>query len=139
MLSSSSFFDDVAAFSFSSSSISSSRLSMMSGGRSPLAQQYKNVQSIRGGVPSGSGYSRPRMAPPGEPEPEVRVEHVDYIHFLRCAYVLHHTTRSINPITTFRLVHIINTMNNTTNDVSRSIHGVKIPTINRHVVPCVCR
>ena len=72
MLSSSSFLDGVAAFSFSSPSISSSRLSMMSGGggRSPLAQQYKNVQSIRGGVLSGSGY--PRLAPPGEPEPEVR-------------------------------------------------------------------
>ena len=100
MLSSSSFLDGVAAFSFSSSSISSSRLSMMSGsgGRSPLAQQYKNVQSIRGGVLSGSsGHSRPRMAPPGEPEPEVRVERRIYTFSYGVCLCASPHTRSIDP------------------------------------------
>lgn len=38
-------------------------------GRSPLSQQYKSIMSIHRGI-SGGVY--PRMAPPGEPEPEVR-------------------------------------------------------------------
>ena len=37
-------------------------------GRSPLSQQYKSIMSIHRGI--SGGY--PRMAPPGEPEPEVR-------------------------------------------------------------------
>jgi hypothetical protein len=45
-------------------------------GRSPLSSQYKSIMSIHRGLTSGGGsgsyYSSPRMAPPGEPEPEVR-------------------------------------------------------------------
>ena len=37
-------------------------------GRSALSQQYKSIMSVHHGI--SAGY--PRMAPPGEPEPEVR-------------------------------------------------------------------
>lgn len=41
----------------------------MNGGRSPLAQQYKSIMSVHNGLSAANNY--PRMAPPGEPEPEV--------------------------------------------------------------------
>jgi hypothetical protein len=97
MLLSSSSLVGVAAFSLSSSSSSScSGLSMISGGRSPLTQQYKNILSIHGGMSSSLYY--PRMAPPGEPEPEVRgarryiqqqqgVHRVCFFHSV-CSYLL---------------------------------------------------
>ena len=50
-------------------------------GRSALSQQYKSVMSIHHGLNSGGSY--PRMAPPGEPEPEVRCDMIyTYVDFL---------------------------------------------------------
>ncbi|KAL9179089.1 hypothetical protein ACHAXT_000131 [Thalassiosira profunda] len=45
----------------------------MNGGRSPLAQQYKTIMSVHSGIlgANSAANNYPRMAPPGEPEPEV--------------------------------------------------------------------
>jgi hypothetical protein len=55
--------------------ISAFHLSMMNYGnnRSPLAQQYKSITSIHNSMLSAGGVvgGGVRMAPPGEPEPEV--------------------------------------------------------------------
>jgi len=40
----------------------------MNGGRSPLSHQYKSITSVHNSLMNGGGV---RMAPPGEPEPEV--------------------------------------------------------------------